>query len=247
MTVRKRRNFSMCSGRRRSCLRGCARLASAQAGHEVNYYPSFYPQEIRIEPLDPERRRDRNSSARPIRCTPISARRRGLPASTPSTCKSVVSLGSFITASVDAQRRSREPRGALPAARAAAALLARADVVVASPIRSRPIMPTTWATSTVPRGKPCAQRRAAASTSALARSVSALSCSGTAAAGSPTSAIDEVAGRRLLRRRGLGLRLAGAALGQGRLVPGLSPAAAAPSATDGRRERADRHLRAADP
>ena len=26
----------------------------ADAGHEVPYYPSFYPQEIRIEPLDPQ-------------------------------------------------------------------------------------------------------------------------------------------------------------------------------------------------
>ena len=46
------------------CVRGaialvCAvlGLASVRAGHEINYYPSFYPQEIRIEPLDPERRR----------------------------------------------------------------------------------------------------------------------------------------------------------------------------------------------
>src|SRR5262245_24291474 len=28
--------------------------AAAWAGHEVPYYPSFYPQEIRIEPLDPD-------------------------------------------------------------------------------------------------------------------------------------------------------------------------------------------------
>src|SRR2546422_8733649 len=27
---------------------------AAQAGHELSYYPAFYPQEIRIEPLDPE-------------------------------------------------------------------------------------------------------------------------------------------------------------------------------------------------
>ena len=32
----------------------CATAPAAQAGHEVPYYPSFYPQEIRIEPLDVE-------------------------------------------------------------------------------------------------------------------------------------------------------------------------------------------------
>jgi len=32
----------------------CATAPAAKAGHEVPYYPSFYPQEIRIEPLDPE-------------------------------------------------------------------------------------------------------------------------------------------------------------------------------------------------
>ena len=35
--------------------RRAAHCASAtQAGHEISYYPSFYPQEIRIEPLTPE-------------------------------------------------------------------------------------------------------------------------------------------------------------------------------------------------
>ena len=30
----------------------CATAPAAKAGHEVPYYPSFYPQEIRVEPLD---------------------------------------------------------------------------------------------------------------------------------------------------------------------------------------------------
>jgi hypothetical protein len=30
-----------------------AAAPATEAGHEVPYYPSFYPQEIRIEPLDP--------------------------------------------------------------------------------------------------------------------------------------------------------------------------------------------------
>ena len=55
-------------------------LAAAQAGHEVSYYPSFYPQEIRIEAARSANGRRRNSKAGPIRCTSIWARRRGSPA-----------------------------------------------------------------------------------------------------------------------------------------------------------------------
>src|SRR6185369_9530878 len=35
------------------CAALLAAAPSTEAGHEVPYYPSFYPQEIRIEPLDP--------------------------------------------------------------------------------------------------------------------------------------------------------------------------------------------------
>ena len=35
------------------CAALLAIAPSTEAGHEVPYYPSFYPQEIRIEPLDP--------------------------------------------------------------------------------------------------------------------------------------------------------------------------------------------------
>src|SRR5262249_44614284 len=35
------------------CLGATAIATTANCGHEVSYYPSFYPQEIRIEPLDP--------------------------------------------------------------------------------------------------------------------------------------------------------------------------------------------------
>src|SRR5262245_11869023 len=35
------------------CLGAAAIATTANSGHEVSYYPSFYPQEIRIEPLDP--------------------------------------------------------------------------------------------------------------------------------------------------------------------------------------------------
>ena len=36
-----------------ACVGAAAFATAANSGHEVSYYPSFYPQEIRIEPLDP--------------------------------------------------------------------------------------------------------------------------------------------------------------------------------------------------
>jgi hypothetical protein len=35
------------------CFGAAAIATTANCGHEVSYYPSFYPQEIRVEPLDP--------------------------------------------------------------------------------------------------------------------------------------------------------------------------------------------------
>src|ERR1700682_2511457 len=35
------------------CAAALAPFSAAQAGHEISYYPSFYPQEIRIEALTP--------------------------------------------------------------------------------------------------------------------------------------------------------------------------------------------------
>jgi hypothetical protein len=56
-------NMSLRAASRRARIGGlvlglsCAAVIappSAQADHEISYFPSFYPQEIRIEPLDPE-------------------------------------------------------------------------------------------------------------------------------------------------------------------------------------------------
>ena len=116
------------------CVRGaialvCAvlGLASVRAGHEINYYPSFYPQEIRIEPLDPERAATEFVSKTDPLHAYIGAAPRfaGEP---PKHVRSVESLRSFVTVSVNAQRLSREQRcGAI--ANAAHTFVPRPDVV----------------------------------------------------------------------------------------------------------------------
>lgn len=102
----------------------------AHAGHEVPYYPSFYPQEIRIEPLDPE------SAARELanRTDPLHAYIGTAPqftGDTPAHLKSVVSLGSFITVSINPQSPRLQGRAARchAAERVAAALTKYSDVV----------------------------------------------------------------------------------------------------------------------
>ena len=42
---------TLCKGLAWACA--LTLIGEAKAGHEVSYYPSFYPQEIRIEPRDP--------------------------------------------------------------------------------------------------------------------------------------------------------------------------------------------------
>ena len=98
-----------------------------RAGHEINYYPSFYPQEIRIEPLDPERAATEFVSKTDPLHAYIGAAPRfaGEP---PKHVRSVESLRSFVTVSVNAQRLSREQRcGAI--ANAAHTFVPRPDVV----------------------------------------------------------------------------------------------------------------------
>jgi hypothetical protein len=78
----------------------CVGAPAAQAGHEVSYYPSFYPQEIRIEPLDPDAAARAFGNAK----DPLHAYVGAVPrfaADIPSHLKSVVSLRSLITARVN--------------------------------------------------------------------------------------------------------------------------------------------------
>ena len=78
----------------------CAAQPAARAGHEVSYYPSFYPQEIRVEPLDPEAAaRELGNAKDPLHAYLGTAPR--FAEGMPSHLKSVVSLHSFITASIN--------------------------------------------------------------------------------------------------------------------------------------------------
>jgi hypothetical protein len=109
----------------------CAGAPAALAGHEVSYYPSFYPQEVRIEPLDPDAAAREFGNARdPLHAYLGTAPR--FAADIPGHLKSVVSLRSFITASVNPQSARLASRNARCRALASAApLLATAPDVVA--------------------------------------------------------------------------------------------------------------------
>lgn len=89
----------------------CAAVATpAWAGHEVSYYPSFYPQEIRIEPLDPERAgKEFVNPADPLHAYIGAAPR--FTGEAPGHLNSVASLGSLLTASVNVRHvTSRDQR-----------------------------------------------------------------------------------------------------------------------------------------
>jgi len=90
----------------RGALAGAAALGvgAAHAGHEINYYPSFYPQEIRIEPLDPASAGQEflNKTAPLNLYVGASPRFDG---GVPSFLKSAESLAAFIVASPRGQSR----------------------------------------------------------------------------------------------------------------------------------------------
>ncbi|MEH2506541.1 hypothetical protein V1290_005352 [Bradyrhizobium sp. AZCC 1578] len=106
----------------------CATVSAAQAGHEVPYYPSFYPQEIRIEPLDPGAAAREFSNAK----DPLHAYLGTIPqfsGEMPSHLKSVVSLRSFITVKVNPERAQGREARCRAIENAANALVSHPDVV----------------------------------------------------------------------------------------------------------------------
>src|SRR5216683_3133877 len=109
----------------------CVGAPAARAGHEISYYPSFYPQEIRIEPLDPDAAARAFGNARdPLHAYLGTAPR--FAADIPNHLKSVVSLRSLITARINPgsdRLASRDARCRVLAA--VAPLLATAPDVVA--------------------------------------------------------------------------------------------------------------------
>ncbi len=106
------------------CTATLANVSSSRAGHEVSYYPSFYPQEIRIEPLEPAAAgREFLNKKIPLHAY-IGASPR-FDGEVPAFLKSVVSLSGLLVASVD----PRSPRARTQEGRCAA--LAEAAAAVA--------------------------------------------------------------------------------------------------------------------
>src|ERR1700737_1827729 len=106
-------------------------LPCAEADHEVSYYPSFYPQEIRIEQLDPEAAaREFVSKTDPLHAYVGTAPR--FSGQIPEHLKSVESLKSLITVSVNPQSSRLQNREARCHAigQAAVALATPPDVVM---------------------------------------------------------------------------------------------------------------------
>jgi hypothetical protein len=104
---------------------------SVRADHEVSYFPSFYPHEIRIEPLDPEAAaREFANKTDPLHVYVGNAPR--FSGQIPEHLKSVESLKSLITVSVNPQSSRLQGGGARCHAieQAAAGLAASPDVVV---------------------------------------------------------------------------------------------------------------------
>ncbi|MEH2512217.1 hypothetical protein V1291_003571 [Nitrobacteraceae bacterium AZCC 1564] len=103
----------------------------AQADHELSYFPSFYPHEIRIEPLDPDEAvREFFNKTDPLHVYVGTAPR--FSGQIPEHLKSVESLKSLITVSVNPQSSRLQGREARCHAieQAAAALVAPPDVVM---------------------------------------------------------------------------------------------------------------------
>jgi hypothetical protein len=77
---------------------GLAVLGTAEAGHEPPVYPSYYPQEIRIEPVDPAAA---GSALAEGRIQAYLGPLEGLPAGAEAAVKSVESLGSYLVVRVN--------------------------------------------------------------------------------------------------------------------------------------------------
>jgi hypothetical protein len=108
----------------------CGTALIARAGHEVPYYPSFYPQEIRIEPLDAEAAAREFANVRDPLHAYLGAAPR-FPGEPPAGLKSVTSLKSLVTVTIDPQSAAAQSREARcqAIARAAATLAPQPDVV----------------------------------------------------------------------------------------------------------------------
>ena len=112
------------------CLGALAFATVARSGHEVSYYPSFYPQEIRIESLDPVAAAQQFlNKSDPLHLYVGSPP--NFAGEPPANIQSVSSLRSFITITLNPNSpRAQETQTRCQALQQAAGLLAkRADLV----------------------------------------------------------------------------------------------------------------------
>lgn len=100
-------------------------FGAAQAGHEMPIYPSYYPQEIRIEPVDPA------TAARALREDRIQAyvgAEPAFPAEVGESIRFVESLGSFLVVRVNPQSPlARDPESRCAVAKAVIRAIAGAQ------------------------------------------------------------------------------------------------------------------------
>jgi hypothetical protein len=105
---------------------GMSLVGTADAGHESPVYPSFYPQQIRIEPIDPANAGDALARGRIQAYVGAVS---GLPANADKSVKFVESLGSYLVVRVNAGTpRAADASGRCAlAARVVAALSGQTD------------------------------------------------------------------------------------------------------------------------
>jgi hypothetical protein len=113
-----------------ACFSAIAFVRPSEAGHEISYYPSFYPQEIRIEPLQPAAAAKEFAN----KTDPLHAYLGGVPQfadDPPAQLKAATSLRSFITVTVNPQSpRLKDPQGRCGAvSEAVLSLGAQSDIV----------------------------------------------------------------------------------------------------------------------
>jgi hypothetical protein len=109
-----------------ACFSAIAVVGPADAGHEISYYPSFYPQEIRIEPLKPAAAAKEFAN----KTDPLHAYLGGAPEfgdAPPAHLKFATSLQSFITVTVNPQSPRLKDRQARCRAVSEAVLSLRAE------------------------------------------------------------------------------------------------------------------------
>jgi len=101
----------VCMKRRRTftvLLCASAAVTAAWGGHELPIYPSFYPHEIDIQTLAPEKA---EAALRDAKVHAFVGRGASVPAAPPDTSGTVESLGSFVMVRVNPQSSMAHDEG----------------------------------------------------------------------------------------------------------------------------------------